>query len=369
MLVGVPKEIKNLEFRVGLTPASVHELVAHGHSVVVESTAGIGISATDREYRKVGATIAKDAKSVYAKADMIVKVKEPQPHECKMLGRGQTLFTYLHLVADKKSTELLLRSGGDCIAYETVTDESGGLPLLTPMSRIAGRLAAQAGANCLHKPLGGSGKLLSGGGGVPPARVLVIGGGVVGQNAAKIASGMGAQVVVLDRSLLILDQIEREMPGIIAMHSNVATITEQVALADVVIGAVLIPGASAPKLVTRKMLRTMQPGSAIVDVAIDQGGCTATSRVTTHQDPVYLVDKVVHYCVGNMPGAVPHTATHGLNNATLPYVVQLANGVSAALRSNRHLRNGLSIYDGKLTCKAAAKSLKIAWHDPEKILH
>ena len=359
MLIGVPKEIKPQEARIGLTPESVHELRWHGHKVIVERNAGIGIGESDANYRKAGATIVKDAKAVFAKAEMIVKVKEPQPSECRMLQKGQVLFTYLHLAANRKLTEALMRSGATCIAYETVTAPNGSLPLLTPMSRIAGRLAPQAGAQCLLKHMGGEGRLMSGGGGVSPVRVLVIGAGVVGMNAAMIAKGMGADVVIMDKSLDALDRVESDLNGVVGLYSTRAVIAEEIKRADMVIGAVLVPGAAAPKLVSRSMLKVMRPGAVLVDVAIDQGGCFSTSRATTHDKPVYVVNNILHYCVANMPGAVPNTASYALNHATLPYVLRLAKGVRKSLVADEHLRNGLSVSDGKLNCVATSRSLRI----------
>lgn len=363
MIVGIPTEIKPQEARVGLTPASVHELHVHGHTVLIQSKAGHGIGATDAEYKRAGAKIVKAASDVYRRSDMIVKVKEPLAAECQMLREGQILFTYLHLAADASLTKLLLRSKATCIAYETVSSPTGRLPLLIPMSRIAGRLAAQSAAHCLLARMGGSGKLLSGGGGVAPAKVIVIGGGMVGLNAARIADGMGAQVSVLDSSIDVIDRIEQQFPSLHPLHASKATIAEYAEDADVVIGAVLIPGQAAPKLLSKKTLQRMRAGSVLVDVAIDQGGCFSTSRPTTHEKPVFLVDGVVHYCVANMPGAVPYTASHALNHATLPYVLKLARGVRKALKADEHLRAGLSIIDGELTCSAAASSLHLPCTD------
>ena len=358
MIIGVPKEFKAQEARVGLTPQSVHELHWHGHEILVEKDAGIGIGVSNKVYKDAGTkVVARD--TVFADAKLIIKVKEPQPSECKLLHEDQTLFTYLHLAADKNLTNNLIKSKATCIAYETVTASDKSLPLLTPMSRIAGRLAPQAGANCLLHHMGGDGKLMSGGGGVAPVRVLVIGAGVVGLNAAKIALGMGAEVIVLDRSLKALDSLEQQLPGVIGLYSNRATISEQIKLADMVIGAVLIPGSAAPKLVSKAMFKTMIPGAVLVDVTIDQGGCFATSKPTTHQNPTYIIDGVVHYCVANMPGAVPHTSSNALNHATLPYIIKLASGVNKALVDDQHLREGLSVINGKLTCEATAKSLKL----------
>ena len=365
MKLGVPKEIKNHEYRVGLTPESVTQVVMNGHSVVVETGAGAGIGVSDADYRRAGATIAKSAAAVFAAAEMIVKVKEPLAVERKRLRRGQILFTYLHLAADKTLTRELMDSGAVCIAYETVTDASGGLPLLAPMSKVAGRLASQAAAHYLQRSVGGAGKLIGGVSGVLPARVVIIGGGIVGRNAARIALGMGAEVVVLEKSAAVMDEIVAEFNGQVrTLFSSTANLAAQIAAADVVIGGVLIPGTTAPKLVTEKMIKTMRPGSVIVDVAIDQGGCVATATPTTHDKPVYVKHRVVHYCVANMPGAVPHTSTYALNNVTLPFTLQIANlGWRAAVDKNAHLRNGLSVVAGALICKHSAQSLKIK-HTP-----
>ena len=326
MLIGLPKEIKNHEYRVGLTPVSVAELIANGHSVLVQSTAGVGIGESDDAYVAAGATIAKSAEQVFKEAEMIIKVKEPQPNECKMLQPGQILFTYLHLAPDPQQTDLLLNSDAIAIAYETVTDNDGGLPLLAPMSEVAGRMSIQAGAMCLEKSRGGSGKLLGGVPGVAPANILVIGGGVVGTNAIQMAVGMQANVTVLDRSVQRLRELDAQFGGLLTtVYSSKAALAKYVAESDLIIGAVLIPGAAAPKLVTRDMLKTMRPGSVLVDVAIDQGGCFETSKATTHEDPTFIVDDIVHYCVANMPGAVASTSAHALNNATLPFTLALAN--------------------------------------------
>jgi len=357
MLIGVPKEIKNHEYRVGLTPAGVRELVGAGHEVLIENNAGLAIGLTNEQYLQAGAQIISSAQEVFAKSEMIIKVKEPQANECKMLRPGQLLFTYLHLAADQPQTELLLASGASCIAYETVTDDHGGLPLLAPMSEVAGRLAPQEGAGCLKKALGGSGILMGGVPGVAPAHVTVIGGGVVGLNAARIALGMGANVTILDRSLSRLKEID-DLFGdrINTLYSTEETLLDEIKVADMVIGAVLIPGAAAPKLISRNMLKTMKPGSVLVDVAIDQGGCFETSKATTHQDPTFEVEGVIHYCVANMPGAVARTSTFALTNATLPYALQLANKGLNALASNGHLLKGLNVHAGKLTCKAVANA-------------
>ncbi len=359
MLVGVPKEIKNHEYRVGLTPAAVKEFVTHGHDVVVETHAGTATGFTDDMYVSAGARISQTAEQIFAEADMIVKVKEPQPNECKMLRKGQTLYTYLHLAPDPVQTELLIASGATCIAYETVTDDRGGLPLLAPMSEVAGRMSVQAGAHYLEKAHGGSGTLLGGVPGVAPGKVLVIGGGVVGINAAKMAVGMGADVTILDRSLPRLRQIDDIFNGQVkTVFSTVDAIEQYSSKADLVVGAVLIPGAAAPKLLNEDHIKAMKPGSVVVDVAIDQGGCFATSKATTHQDPVYIIDDVVHYCVANMPGGVARTSTMALNNATLPFGLALANkGPKQAMLDDKHLLNGLNVHEGKVTYKAVVDAL------------
>ena len=370
MLIGTPKEIKNHEYRVGLTPASVRELVAHGHQVIVESNAGAGIDFSDEEYIAVGAEIVATAKEIFDRADMVVKVKEPQPEECRMLSEGQVLFTYLHLAPDPKQTELLIASGATCVAYETVTDSvRGGLPLLAPMSEVAGRMAAQAGANHLEKIRGGRGVLLGGVPGVAPAKVLVIGGGVVGDNAAAMASGMGADVTILDRSVPRLRQLDAEYEGRVrCVYASSAAIEEYALEADLVIGAVLIPGAAAPKLLTRDLISRMKKGAVVVDVAIDQGGCFETSKATTHEDPTYIVDDVVHYCVANMPGAVARTSTLALNNVTLPIAIQLAADPKAALLADQDLLNGLNIHKGKVVYEAVANALGYDYVDPREAL-
>ncbi|NCP63205.1 MAG: alanine dehydrogenase [Paraglaciecola sp.] len=359
MLIGVPKEIKNHEYRVGLTPAAVKEFVTFNHEVWVQADAGSAIGFTDDQYVAAGATIVADAASIFAKADMIVKVKEPQAQECRMLRKGQTLYTYLHLAPDPQQTKLLVESGATCIAYETVTDVKNGLPLLAPMSEVAGRMAVQAGAHYLEKSHGGSGTLLGGVPGVAPGKVLIIGGGVVGTNAAKMALGLGADVTILDRSLPRLRELDDIFDGRLkTVFSTVDAIEYYSAKADLVIGAVLIPGAAAPKLLTREHIKNMKEGSVVVDVAIDQGGCFETSKATTHQDPVYTVDGVVHYCVANMPGGVARTSTMALNNATLPFGLALANkGPKQAMLENPHLLNGLNVHEGKVTYKAVVDAL------------
>lgn len=366
MLIGVPKEIKNHEYRVGLTPPSIQELVTHGHQVVVESLAGTGIGASDADYASCGATIAKSAASIFKSAEMIVKVKEPQARERAMLRPDQILFTYLHLAPDPDQTRDLVNSGSVCIAYETVTSAYGGLPLLAPMSEVAGRLSVQAGANCLEKVHGGKGMLLGGVPGVDPAKVLIIGGGVVGTHAAHIAIGMGADVTVVDRSTEALKALWRQFgKPLNTVYSTRTAIEKHVLEADLVIGSVLIPGAKAPKLVTSDMIKGMEPGSVVVDVAIDQGGCFETSRATTHADPTYVVDDVVHYCVANMPGAVPRTSTYALNNVTLPYVLNLADkGYRQAMIDDPHLLSGLNIHKGEITYKPVADNLSYDYRDP-----
>lgn len=373
MLIGVPKEIKNHEYRIGLSPAAVREYVAHGHDVIVENNGGAAIGFTNDDYVQAGARIVDSASEIFASADMIVKVKEPQPDECRQLREGQILYTYLHLAPDPTQTKLLAEAGVTAIAYETVTDERGGLPLLAPMSEVAGRMSIQAGAHHLEKAHGGSGTLLGGVPGVAPAEVLIIGAGVVGINAAKMAVGMGAEVTILDRSLPRLRQLDDIFNGRVkTIYSTVDAIDHYSRTADLVIGAVLIPGAAAPKLLTRDHLKNMKPGSVVVDVAIDQGGCFETSRATTHQDPTYVIDDVVHYCVANMPGGVARTSTIALNNATLPYGLALANHGVEAMRRNPNLLNGLNMHKGFITYKAVhddlGKELNLDYLDPLKAL-
>lgn len=370
MRIGVPKEIKVHEYRVGLTPASVRELTQRGHEVVVEQGAGLGIGVDDAAYQAVGAMIADTADEVFARAELIVKVKEPQPVERKRLRREHTLFTYLHLAPDPLQARDLLDSGATCIAYETVTGASGGLPLLQPMSEVAGRMSIQAGAKALERESGGRGVLLPGVPGVAPGKVVILGGGVVGANAAYVAAGMGAEVVVIDRSVDVLRRLnERFGARVTTVLGNADTIEHYVLAADLVIGAVLVAGAAAPRLVTRAMVRQMQRGAVIVDVAIDQGGCVETARPTTHADPTYVTDGVVHYCVANMPGAVPRTSTFALNNATLPFVVALAGyGVRDALRRDPHLQNGLNVMAGELAHRAVADALGMPVQAPLVLL-
>ncbi len=370
MKIGVPKEIKNHEYRVGLSPASAKELISHGHSVTIETGAAAGIGLRDEDYRRVGAEVSESAEAIFAESEMIIKVKEPQPHECKQLSSGQLLFTYLHLAPDPTQTKLLLESGVTAIAYETVTGPNNSLPLLAPMSEVAGRLAAQAGAHCLERAQGGCGVLMGGVPGTEPAKVVVIGGGVVGQNAAYIARGMGANVTILDRSIPKLRQLDVEFAGKAnCVYSTKEAIERYAIESDLVIGAVLIPGANAPKLITHDIISKMKPGSVVVDVAIDQGGCLETSKATTHEEPTFVVDEVVHYCVANMPGAVPQTSTYALNNATLPFSLSMANqGWKKAVQQDSHLLNGLNVHDGKLTYKAVADAQGLEFTDPASLL-
>ena len=361
MRVGVPKEIKNHEYRVGLTPGSVAELIASGHEVMIETHAGLGIDFSDAAYQKVGATILPTAAAVFAAADMIVKVKEPQPQEIAMLEARHLLFTYLHLAADKPQAEGLMKSGATCIAYETVTSRSGALPLLKPMSEVAGRMSIQVGAHYLEKEQGGRGVLLGGVPGVAPAKVAILGGGVAGINAAQIATGQRAEVTIYDISNDRLAELDLHFGSTIkTAFASKAAIAEAIAGAELVIGAVLVPGAAAPKLVTRDQLKTMKRGSVLVDIAIDQGGCFETSKATTHDNPVYTIDGVIHYCVANMPGAVARTSTFALNNATLPFVLRLASlGAAAAMAADPHLANGLNVSDGKIRNAPVAEALDL----------
>jgi len=366
MIIGVPKEIKNHEYRIGLTPAGVKELSVNGHEVIVENNGGAAIGFDNEQYIEAGAKIISEAAEIFATADMVIKVKEPQPVECKMLRPGQILFTYLHLAPDPQQTELLVASGATCIAYETVTSSTGGLPLLAPMSEVAGRMSIQAGAHALEKAQGGLGALLGGVPGVAPAEVLIVGGGVVGTQAARMAIGMGADVTVLDRSLPRLRQLDTEFDGRLkTVYSTADAMDQLIVKADLVIGAVLIPGATAPKLVTKKHIKMMKKGAVIVDVAIDQGGCFETSKPTTHQDPTYIVDDVVHYCVANMPGGVARTSTIALTNATLPFAVTIANkGAKQALLDDAHLLAGLNVASGNITNKPVADVLGYNYVDP-----
>jgi alanine dehydrogenase len=370
MLVGVPKEIKDNEYRVGLIPATARELVDHGHRVIVERGAGVGAGLMDSDYETAGAEIVPDGDTVFDRAELIVKVKEPLASERKKLKRGQILFTYLHLAPDPEQTHDLIESGVTAIAYETVTSPQGTLPLLTPMSEVAGRMAPHVGAHCLHKEQGGRGILLGGVPGVPPADVVILGGGVAGTHAALIAAGIGADVAVVDRNPEALRRIAAQFgPRVRTLFSTRDVVETLCRRADLVIGTVLVPGAAAPKLVTAETVRAMKPGSVIVDVAIDQGGCTETSRPTTHSRPTYVVDEVVHYCVTNMPGAVARTSTFALSNMTVPFVLALADkGLRRALGEDAHLRNGLNVYDGQVTHKAVADALKLPDTKPEAAL-
>ncbi len=370
MLIGVPKEIKVHEYRVGMTPAAVREAVHHGHAVLIQSGAGLGIGCDDQTYMTAGAQIALDAPTVFAAAQMIVKVKEPQPEECRLLRPGQVLFTYLHLAPDPQQTDMLMRSGCIAIGYETITDERGGLPLLAPMSEVAGRMAIQVGAVALQKSHEGRGVLLGGVPGVPPGKVTIIGGGVVGTNAAKMAIGLGADVTVLDRSLPRLQALDDIFLGRLRTEFASMDATEQAVYnADLVIGAVLIPGAAAPKLIKRSELARMKPGAVVVDVSIDQGGCFESSRPTTHANPIYVLDGIVHYCVANMPGAVARTSTFALNNATLPFILALAaKGWRQACRDDPHLRAGLQVHAGLLTYQAVAAAQGKTYTAAESVL-
>ena len=367
MIVGAPKEIKSAERRVGLTPASVRELVAHGHEVIVETGAGMGIAASDDDYIAAGASIALTADDVWSRSTMIVKVKEPQAVERARLRPDHVLFTYLHLAPDPDQTKDLVASGATCIAYETVTDDAGGLPLLAPMSQVAGRMSIQAGAHCLEAPHGGAGLLLGGVPGVMPASVVVIGGGVVGEHAIQMAAGLGGDVVVLDNSVPVLNRLARHFGNSLeTVYSTRSAVEEFVLQADLVVGAVLVKGDRAPQLVTADMVKRMKPGSVLVDVAIDQGGCFETSRPTTHEEPTYVVDDVVHYCVANMPGAVPQTSTHALNNATLPFTLALADkGAKQAMLDDPHLLGGLNVCGGVVTEEHVATALGYDYVDPE----
>ena len=370
MLIGVPKEIKNHEYRVGMTPISVREAVRSGHTVWVQSQAGAGIGSSDADYEKAGAKIIATADEIFAKADMIVKVKEPQAGERKMLREGQILYTYLHLAPDPEQTKDLVNSGAICIAYETVTSARGGLPLLAPMSQVAGRMSVQSGAHSLEKAQGGRGVLLGGVPGVAPGKVVILGGGVVGTNAAAMALGLGADVTILEKSTDRMEElVARFGTQLKTLYSTQGAVEDECAEADLVIGGVLIPGAAAPKLVTRKMLSGWKKGSVLVDVAIDQGGCAETSKATTHADPTYEVDGVIHYCVANMPGGVARTSTYALNNVTLPFGLAIANkGWKKALSDDIHLRNGLNVAGGKVTYKAVADDLGYSYVPAEKLL-
>jgi len=370
MLIGIPKEIKNHEYRVGLTPSSVREATAHGHDVIIETNAGAGIGCSNDDYVAAGAKIVDTAAEIFAKSEMIVKVKEPQKVEYEQLREGQLLFTYLHLAPDPEQTAGLIKSGVTAIAYETVTDKNGGLPLLAPMSEVAGRMAPQVGAAALQKANGGRGMLLGGVPGVAPAKVVVIGGGVVGTNAARIAAGMGADVIILDKNVKRLTYIDDVFgPRIKTQYATIDDTEALVYDADMVVGAVLIPGAAAPKLIHKDQLSKMKPGSVIVDVAIDQGGCFETSKATTHADPTYIVDDVVHYCVANMPGAVARTSTFALNNATLPFTLALADkGWKKACQEDPHLAAGLNVHEGRITYEAVARDLGYDYLPLDRVL-
>jgi alanine dehydrogenase len=370
MLIGIPKEIKNHEYRVGLTPESVAEVVANGHKVIVETKAGEGIGADDEQYRAAGAEVVSSAADVFRRAEMIVKIKEPQANERKMLRKDQVLFGYLHLAPDPDQTRDLINSGAVCIAYETVTDDEGGVPLLKPASQVAGRMAIQAGATALEKVHGGRGVLLGGVPGVAPGNVLILGGGAAGFHAAQMAVGMHADVTILDRNPAVLERLTNHFAGAAkVLYSTQSVIEELITRADLIIGAVLVHGATAPKLVTRKMLGTMKKGSVLVDISIDQGGCFETSHPTTHDNPTYMVDGIVHYCVANMPGGVARTSTYAINNATLRHVIAIANkGWKRALQDDLHLRNGLNVWNGRITYRAVAQDLGYDYLPAEKAL-
>jgi alanine dehydrogenase len=370
MLIGVPKELKDHEYRVGLVPSSVAELAHHGHTILVERGAGGGAGLDDDDYRAAGAAIVDDPRRIFAEAELVVKVKEPLAAERKSLRRGQVLFTYLHLAPDLEQTKDLMASGATCIAYETVTANGGGLPLLTPMSEVAGRLAPQVGANCLEKAQGGRGVLLGGVPGVPPADVIILGGGVSGTHAATIALGMGANVTVVDRSADVLRRLSAQFGSHVrTIFSTRDAIAQLIKRADLLIGAVLVPGAAAPKLISREMVKTMKSGSVIVDIAIDQGGCSETSRPTTHSNPTYVDEGVIHYCVTNMPGSVARTSTFALNNVTLPFILEIANqGWREALRANPNLMMGLNVHRGNVTCAPVAQAHGFPYVTPGEFL-
>ena len=371
MIIGVPKEIKNHEYRVSMTPDAVYQTVLSGHKVIVQSGAGRGIFATDNAYRDKGAEIVDDPDTVFERAELVIKVKEPLKEEVACLRKDQVLFTYLHLAADKELTANLVKTGATCIAYETINDTAGNLPLLTPMSAVAGRLASQVASNCLTLPMNGNGKLIGGLPGVEPTKVVIVGGGVVGTNAARIALGMGAEVVVLERSPTVMTRLESEFSGqVITVFSNAASVQHHLPAADIVVGAALIRGAAAPKIITEEMVKMMPANSVIVDVAIDQGGCVQTSRPTTHDAPTFIKHGVVHYCVTNMPGIVPHTSTFALSNSTLPYLLQLAEkGWKRAALENDGIRNGIAIAQNNLVCKETAQAHNMPAIDVDEVLH
>ncbi|MFC3023445.1 alanine dehydrogenase [Vibrio zhugei] len=371
MIIGVPKELKNHEYRVGLTPASAKELIAHGHQVMIETNAGFGIGISDSDYIAAGASILPTATEVFSQADMIIKVKEPLDNELIMLRKGQILFTYLHLAPDFPQTEALIKSKAICIAYETVTDYMGRLPLLAPMSEVAGRMSVQAGANILEKSKGGQGILLGGVPGVAPANVLILGAGVVGSSAARIALGMRVNVTLIDRNIEVLRGLDREFQGkATLLFATQDAIETQLKRADLVIGAVLIPGAQAPKLVSKQQLALMKPRAVLVDVAIDQGGCFATSRPTTHDEPTFIEQNIIHYCVANMPGAIARTATLALNNATLPYIINIANlGYQQAMRDDPGLKQGLNICQGHITCQHVAEGFGLPYVPADELIN
>jgi alanine dehydrogenase len=370
MIIGVPKEIKNNENRVALTPAGTQELVKRGHTVYIQETAGVGSGFSDEEYAKAGAKLLADAAAIFSVAEMIMKVKEPIEQEYKLIKKGQLVFTYFHFASYEPLAKAMIASGAVCLAYETVERVDGSLPLLIPMSEVAGRMSIQEGAKYLEKPLKGRGILLGGVPGVKPAKVLILGGGVVGTNAAKIAAGMGADVTIMDLNINRLRYLDDVMPkNVHTMVSNEYTIREQIKESDLIIGGVLVPGAKAPKLITRDMLKTMRPGTVLVDVAVDQGGCIETCRPTTHEDPTFIIDDVVHYCVANMPGAVPYTSTLALTNATLPYAIKLANlGWKKACQESMELRNGLNVIEGDVVYKAVAEAFSLPYSDVKKFL-
>ena len=369
MLIGVPKEIKNHEYRVALTPNGAKQLTDLGHEVLIEKNAGAAIDFNDIDYQNCGAKIIDNAQELYAKSEMILKVKEPQPNECQLIKENQIIFSYLHLAAEEKLTQLLIKSKAIAIAFETVTDDQNRLPLLAPMSEVAGKISTQAGANFLQKANGGRGILLGGATGANAANVVVIGGGIAGSNAALIACGMGANVIILEKNLEYGKILQKQLPNAQIIESTKQNIEKYVIQADLVIGAVLVAGAAAPKLISKELLKKMKKHSVIIDIAIDQGGCFETSKPTTHENPTFIENNVIHYCVTNMPGATPRTSTLALQNATLPYVVEIANkGVKQALNENHHLLNGLNVINGKITCKPVAEFFNLEYFDPQAIL-